>query len=61
MKVKVCVRCNEYVSIHEADYLANKRLTLFEQTHSAHPLVIVDSSEVGHYKNVNEKFDKLIR
>jgi hypothetical protein len=61
MKVKVCVRCNEYVSIHESNYLANKRLTLFEQSHSSHPLVIVDSSEIGQYKNVNEKYDELIR
>ncbi|MHA1729146.1 MAG: hypothetical protein ACTSWY_10490 [Promethearchaeota archaeon] len=62
MKVRVCLKCREFISIHENSYLGNKRIKLFESRHAMHPLTtdIYDPEKFANYKNVNEVIDELV-
>ena len=48
LRVKLCFRCNQYVPIHENDYLNKKEVDAFDKAHSGHPRQVVNKEEVAN-------------
>ncbi|MCP4762044.1 MAG: hypothetical protein GY870_09685 [archaeon] len=57
---KTCIKCKEYISIHE-NFLGHKRLEIFEQIHTKHPMVYLDCRELKDYENIDQKIDQKIK
>ncbi|MHA1729147.1 MAG: hypothetical protein ACTSWY_10495 [Promethearchaeota archaeon] len=60
MNCKACIKCKEYISLHENNYSSLQRLRKFEKAHLGHPLVTLNINEVRIFKNVNTEFDQFI-
>ena len=57
MMCRACHKCKEYVKIEDETYEGVRRVHKFELEHSAHPIGTADITELGEYKNMDEKFN----
>ena len=56
MRVRMCVKCKEYVPIHPDNVLSLNVVSDFEFRHSKHPVQTIDKREVPEGYNRNEVY-----
>ncbi|MHA2287978.1 MAG: hypothetical protein ACXABG_04245 [Promethearchaeota archaeon] len=50
MRVKLCFKCKQYITIHENNFKNSIDVSLFDKAHSGHPTQIVNKEEVANYE-----------
>lgn len=51
MRVKVCLKCHEFIPILEHNYLNKREIEAFDKIHSGHPVQIVNKDELEKMGN----------
>ncbi|MFX1590835.1 MAG: hypothetical protein ACFFC1_22095 [Promethearchaeota archaeon] len=46
IRLKVCFKCREYITLLADDFLNNKNIAHFDSVHSGHPVQIVNKEEL---------------
>ena len=48
MRVRVCIKCREYIYIHNDNFISQKALKRFETIHTGHTMVTINESELAN-------------
>lgn len=49
VKARACIKCKEYIIIHQEDYRSNVKLKEFEIAHRGHNIIIASINELDGY------------